>query len=117
MKIIIRGLVMVIVCGLVSTATAPAAHAQGGYKTYPGYYGRTPSPSYYDLGTEADRDTYMRPWPYYTPPPDRYGANSPQPYPYGYYGTNPAYGYYYGGPFIQGHYGQYGRRGFRMGWW
>jgi hypothetical protein len=40
----------------------PAALAQG--HTYPGYFGNTPSASYYELRNPYDEDTYMNPNPF-----------------------------------------------------
>jgi hypothetical protein len=108
-----------------------AAHAQG--KTYPSYYGLTPSAAYYPMANPYDRDTYMNPNPFpeYRPrmyeepayragayPPNAY-APPPAPY-YGVYGYDPASpiaGYSYGGPSVYGHYGRVGRMAFRYGWW
>jgi hypothetical protein len=95
-----------------SAFKTPAAQAQ--YKTYPGYYSRTPSPAYYDLKNEYDRDTYLNPNPF---PSYTAGPYVPQPSPYGYYGPYPRAGYSYGGPFVYGHYGRMGRMAFRYGWW
>ena len=109
----------------------PAAHAQG--TTYPGYYGLTPSPTYYNLPNPYDRDTYMNPNPFpsyrsraYEEPAYRRAAYPPNAYappppPFGFYGYDgnyPTQGYYYGpGPFVYGNYGRSGRMAFRYGWW
>jgi len=111
----------------------PVAHAQG--KTYPSYYGLTPSAAYYPMSNPYDRDTYMNPnpfpsYPSYRPRPyeePAYRATAyppyayaPPPVPYGYSGYDAAYptvGYSYGGPLIYGHYGRVGRMAFRYGWW
>ena len=110
------------------TAT-PAAFAQ--YKTYPGYYNRTPSPSYYQLPNEYDRDTYMNPNPFpayrsrtyeeryrAAYPPSTYVPTPPPPMAYRYNAAVPTPGYYYGpGPYVNSHYGRSGRMTFRYGWW
>jgi hypothetical protein len=95
-----------------SAFEAPPAHAQG--KTYPSYYNRTPSPAYYDLGNEYDRDTYMNPNPF---PSYTRGPYVVPPSNYGYFGPYSSFGYSYGGPFIYGHYDRMGRMAFRYGWW
>ena len=109
--------------------TAPAAWAQ--YKTYPNSYNRTPSPSYYPIPNEYDRDTYMNPNPFPAyrsrPYEERYrAAYPPSAYfpaapPSGFYQYNaavPTPGYYYGpGPYVNSHYGRSGRMTFRYGWW
>jgi hypothetical protein len=108
-----------------------AAHAQG--TTYPSYYGNTPSPSFYHLPNQYDRDTYMNPNPFpsyqprrYEEPPFAGAAYPPSPYApatapdgfYRYYSAYPTLGYYYGpGPYVYGHYGRAGRMAFRYGWW
>jgi hypothetical protein len=107
-----RILVVVAIALTVAFFKVPAVHAQ--YKTYPGYYGLTPSPAYYDLKNPYDRDTYMNPNPFPSYDPSPY---VPSPSPYGYYGPSPRAGYLYGGPVIYGHYGRMGRMSFHYGWW
>ena len=101
-------------CAIVLAAGAftPSAHAQ--YKTYPQAWANTPSPSYYDLHNDYDRETYMNPNPFpsYQPAYTWY-----RPSPYSYNGAYYSRGYSYGGPVVYGHYDRAGRRGFRYGWW
>jgi hypothetical protein len=47
---------------IAAACSATSAHAQG--KTYPSYYGSTPSPSYYPMRNWYDQDTYMNPNPF-----------------------------------------------------
>ena len=109
----------------------PAAHAQG--KTYPSYFGSTPSAAYYNLPNPYDRDTYMNPNPFpaYRPrmyeergysgsayPPSVYAPSPPPSGFYTYSAARPTLGYYYGpGPFVYSNYGRSGRMAFRYGWW
>jgi hypothetical protein len=112
MKRISRFLLIVVSVLTVAAWHAPTAQAQ--YKTYPSYYGLTPSPAYYDLKNEYDRDTYMNPNPFPSYDPAPY---VPAPSPYGYYNAYPRAGYIYGGPAVYGHYGRMGRMSFHYGWW
>lgn len=119
------------VAAVLSAGGLGQSSAQAQYKTYPGYYGATPSPSYYNLPNSYDRDTYLNPNPFPEPnrrgyeersyAPYRPGAYAPAPAPYGYYqyqADYPTLGYYYGpGPFLYSHYGRSGRMAFRYGWW
>lgn len=109
-----RTLLVVAALASIAVMNPSSLLAQGGYKTYPQAWGNTPSSSFYDLGTEQDRDTYLRPYPL---PPYREGYYPTQPPPGRYHGAYPQFGYVYGGPFIQGNYSEYGRMGFRFGWW
>jgi hypothetical protein len=115
---------------IAAACSATSAHAQG--KTYPSYYGSTPSPSYYPMRNWYDQDTYMNPNPFPEYPARGYEERAystayppsvipaPAPSPYGfhrYYAAAPTQGYYYEGPFVYGHYDRAGRMAFRYGWW
>jgi hypothetical protein len=122
-------LTLLAVAAMAACSGTPA-HAQG--KTYPSYYGSTPSASYYPMRNWYDQDTYMNPNPFpeyrqhvyeeraYSTsyPPSVFPAPSPRPYGYNrYYASEPNMGYYYEGPFVYSHYDRSGRMAFRYGWW
>ncbi len=114
----------------IAACSGTGAHAQG--KTYPSYYGSTPSAAYYPMRNWYDQDTYMNPNPFpeYRPhlyeeraysasyPPSVFPAPPARPYGFNrYYASEPTMGYYYEGPFVYGHYDRSGRMAFRYGWW
>jgi hypothetical protein len=122
-------LTLVAAAAMAACSSSPA-HAQG--KTYPSYYGSTPSASYYPMRNWYDKDTYMNPNPFpeYRPhvyeerryttsyPPSVFPAPPAAPSGYSrYYGSEPTLGYYYEGPFVYSHYDRMGRMAFRYGWW
>lgn len=117
---------------IAATGSQTPARAQG--KTYPSYYGSTPSAAYYPMRNWYDQDTYMNPNPFpeYRPHlyEDRVYSSStsyplsvfppPPAAPYGfnrYYASEPTMGYFYEGPFVYSHYDRVGRMAFRYGWW
>src|SRR5580704_17397498 len=122
-------LLAVTALALAANGFSTAAHAQG--KTYPSYFGATPSASYYQMKNQYDQDTYMNPNPFpsyhsrgYDEPaysPYARTPYAPAPAPPGFYMYESAYptlGYYYGpGPFVYSHYDRTGRMAFRYGWW
>jgi hypothetical protein len=123
-------LILFAAAAIAAAGSGKPAHAQG--KTYPSYYGSTPSASFYPMRNWYDQDTYMNPNPFpeypartyeeraYSTsyPPNAFPAPGPSPYGFHrYYAASPTQGYYYEGPFVYGHYDRSGRMAFRYGWW
>ena len=123
-------LTLLALAAIATAGTGTPAQAQG--KTYPSYYGSTPSAAYYPMRNWYDQDTYLNPNPFpeyrsrayderpYTTsyPPSAFPAPPPPPYGYHrYYAAEPTQGYYYEGPFVYSHYDRTGRMAFRYGWW